>query len=293
MCRRGGESRFQQHFKHMKLSLFVFLLLIVSSCYSQKNKKGREEAERGFSMEIFDANLELAKWLNEYEKVASLAADTIMSKANEDEVYRLGKDWFCFKDTTGTWHAIYGKYYLGEFDQVFHLIFDSSYKIKRSASLADTSLVNTHARALRTAAVAYREADDSSGIYFNRYVRKWDDGMMTVYMLPVLQPNGNAVYGRYYIFHTDPQGVDVKIMETGRAPIITYNVNVPREIWINNLKHAEPTLNSLFFAWYYRAYFKRINIESRNMISTLAKEETGSYGWVHRVPPPDDKKKKK
>ena len=49
--------------------------------------------------------------------------------SDKAEVARMGKEWLCFQDKNGLWHAIYGRLDNNKFDQVFHYVVDSAGKI--------------------------------------------------------------------------------------------------------------------------------------------------------------------
>jgi len=55
----------------------------------------------------------------------------------------------------------------------------------------------------------------------------------------------------------------------------------------------KPTLGGVFFVWYYKAYFTKIVLETKNSISTLFQHEDKTYYWVHAVKEPEKKKKMK
>src|SRR6185295_2712089 len=68
-----------------------------------------EDKPPEFAYEAFGANETTARWLVAYDRVAWQSSELAM-KEPEEEVKKLGLEWFCFQGADGSWHAIYGRY---------------------------------------------------------------------------------------------------------------------------------------------------------------------------------------
>jgi hypothetical protein len=115
--------------KYSRILLLVFLPLVV---YGQTAKT----TEPAFDIVGFNQKFEVVQWLVAYDKVAWKTSDLVMA-ADQAELARLGREWFCFKDAKGVWHAIYGKLENNKFDQVFHYLVDGAGKITRLTDKID------------------------------------------------------------------------------------------------------------------------------------------------------------
>jgi len=71
-----------------------------------------------------------------------------------------------------------------------------------------------------------------------------------------------------------------------------FKVGEPIEVWLNYTDVKKPTLGAVFFVWYYKKYFTKINIETSKSISIVFKSD-GSYTWIHVEKDLSKKKKRK
>src|SRR5262245_32157218 len=101
--------------KHLRILSLLFHPLIV---FGQTAR-----TKPAFDINDFNKKLEIAQWLVAYDTVAWKTTDLVMA-ADKSELARLGREWFCFQDSKGVWHAIYGKLENSKFDQVFHYVVD-------------------------------------------------------------------------------------------------------------------------------------------------------------------------
>lgn len=60
-----------------------------------------------------------------------------------------------------------------------------------------------------------------------------------------------------------------------------FKTSPPREIWLNYGEIEKPTLGTIFFVWYYKSYFTKINIDNAKSVSTVIKTDKDGYMWVH------------
>lgn len=230
------------------------------------------------------------EWLCVYDKVAWKTSDNVM-KQKKSEIDRLGKEWFCFEDSSGTWHAVYGKYKNKTYDMVFHYVLDKKYNLKRVKNKPDTALLNCYARALVTATYQFDKIENEQNIRFNQYVKQNEDKTFTVWFLPAFQRDGSAVYGGEYIYQIDSLGKSVlQSHDYFQGQYKYLKVGKPREVTIHYKDVEKPTLGALFFVWYYKEYFTQINIACAEMTSTAITDDKKNYTWLHTF---KDKNKEK
>ncbi|MGI6291194.1 MAG: hypothetical protein ACOXZH_02030 [Bacteroidales bacterium] len=271
-----------------KLKLIIGIILLFSlSSFGQKIK------DLNFDIKDFQQKAKTAEWLYMYDIIAWWTTDSVIL-ADSTEIARLGPEWFCFQSDDNNWHAIYGKYENDTFDLVFHYIVDTSFKVKRVDEKVDTSILNGYSRALQTANKHIKLHTDSINIKFNQYIRQNEDKTFDVWFFSAFQPNGWAVYGKEFILKIDKTGN--KVLEDNSyydTDFRGFEVNEPREIWINQTKFEKPTLGLVFFVWYYKKYFTYIKINNKDYITTVIKDSDGSYVWMHYEKDKKEKKKEK
>ena len=227
----------------------------------------------------FNEKTAISAWLVNYDLAAWWSTDYLMTK-DESRIAKLGKEWFCFQDSTHTWHAVYGKYENGVYDQVFHFIVKSSSDVKESTDKMDPDFLSAHAKALNRAFEQSKGIRDSSGLRFNNYIRKNENGNFDVYIFPAFQPNGTAVYGGEFIYEITPENRIVKDESYYQGQFRGFKSKPPREIWLNYRELEKPSLGSVFFAWYYKPYFTKIVIDNKET-STMPFKGDNEWTWIH------------
>lgn len=236
------------------------------------------QAQR-FDIKDFNEKTEVAEWLVDYDLAAWWSTDSVMTK-DKSRINRIGKEWFCFQDSTKTWHSIYGKYENGVYDQVFHFIVKSSTDVKESTEKIDSNFLNSHAKALNKAFEQSKSIRDSSGLRFNNYIKQNEKGNFNVYILPAFQPDGTAVYGGEFVYEITPENEIVNDLSYYQGNFRGFKTDATKEIWINYRELEKPTLGSVFFAWYYKPYFTKIVIDNKENFSSPFKGDMG-WTWIH------------
>ncbi len=244
-----------------------------------------------FDIEDFNKKTETAYWLFDYDLVAWFSTDTLMTR-DKERINRLGREWFCFQDATDTWHSVYGKYENGKYDQVFHFIVKSQSEVIETDEQIDPAFLNRHGKALARAFEEMKPIYESTSIQFNHYIKENERGNMDVYIFPAFQPSRTAVYGGEFVYEISPQNEIVKDESYYKGKFLGFEVGEPREIWLDFMEKEKPTLGSVFFAWYYKDYFTKINIDNKTSFSLPFKTEDG-YTWMNVIKDPEDEKKKK
>jgi len=259
--------------KYMRILSLVFLPLVI---FGQTQKT----TEPAFDIVDFNKKFEVVQWLVAYDTVAWKTTDLVMA-GDKTELARLGREWFCFQDSKGVWHAVYGKLENNKFDQVFHYVVDATGKITRTTDKIDEEFLIAHAKALQLAQKKLMEAIPEDSPTHNTYIKRNDDKTFNVWIFPAFQTEGVAVYGGEFIYTIDATAQKITKDESYfQGAFRAFNAKPPREIFLNYTEKEKPTLGSIFFVWYYKDYFTRINI--KNAKSTSAVIKNGSeYVWVH------------
>lgn len=274
--------------KMKKIIIILAFISLTFVAFGQNDKK----KSPSFDIADFNKKFEVAEWLVKYDLVAWKTSDVLMTQ-DKKELERLGREWFCFQDKNGMWHAIYGKYENGKFDLVFHFTMDSASKITRTNEKVDAEFLNSHARALNTAhnqmAIAVKDAVTPR---FNQYIKQNADKTFTVWLLPAFQTNGVAVYGGEFIYTIDQTGNKITKDESYfQGNFRGFKADNPREIWLNYRDTEQPTLGAIFFVWYYKQYFTKIFIDNSKSTSTVIQNADKNYLWVHVEKEPEAKDK--
>lgn len=252
---------------------------------------GQKLSRPYFDINDFNKKMEVVEWLCEYDMVAWRTSDSVITQDKKD-IERLGNEWFCFKKDN-LWHAVYGKYENNQFDLVFHFLVDKYGNTSKTTETVDTTLLHTYSKALQTANNQIQALRDTVHLRFNQYIKENDDHTLSVYILPAIQSDNTAVYGGEFIYTIDHTGTKViKDDSYFQGQFRGFIVDNPREISLKYSETDQPTLGAIFFAWYYKAYFTSIFINTSKSLSTPFKSEN-SWTWIHAGKEPEKKKKKK
>lgn len=259
---------------------FITLLIILTFAFVTFGQDKKANAPN-FDIEDFNKKIEVVEWLVRYDYVAWKTTDVLM-KEDKTELAKLGREWFCFQDKNNIWHAVYGKFENEKYNLVFHFKIDKDSKIVKTDEKIDAEFLNLHAKALQTAnKQMYSTFEDDNVPRFNQYIRQNADKTFNVWILPAFQTNGLAVYGGEYIYMIDKTATKVTKDESYfQGEFRAFKSSPPREIWLKYTELEKPSLMGIFFVWYYKPYFTKINLETSKSISTVIK--TGEdYTWVH------------
>ena len=266
---------------HMKKT-FVLIITLLSLSLIQAQE---------FDNKDFFEKSETADWLLRYDLAAWYSTDTLITK-DKERINKLGREWFCFQDSTNTWHSVYGKYENQKYEQVFHFIVKSQSEVTETNEQIDQTFLNKHGQALSRAFKEIKPISDSTSLRFNHYIKENKKGNLDVYIFPAFQPNGTAVYGGEFVYEVSPDNQIVKDKSYYQGQFLGFKTGEPREIWLNYREKEKPTLGTIFFAWYYKDYFTKINIDNKTSFSTPF-NEGNSYTWIHVLKDPKVEAKKK
>ncbi|HRI04322.1 MAG TPA: hypothetical protein PLL77_11320 [Pyrinomonadaceae bacterium] len=262
------------------MKYFILLSLLFISALTSSGQTPKTSGPN-FDTADFSKKSEIAQWLVEYDEVAWKTSDVLMTE-DKTEIAKLGAEWFCFQDGKKLWHAVYGKFANDKYDLVFHYLFDSAGKITKTTDTVDQKFLNTHARALTTAKSTLTAKIPANSPRFNQYIRQNSDKTFNVWMLPAFQPDGTAVFGGEGIYQIDGAGSKI-IADTSyfQKNFRGFKTNPPREIWLDYREVEKPTLGSIFFVLYYKAYFTNIFIDNSKSTSSIIKDDKVGYFWVN------------
>ena len=116
---------------------------------------------------------------------------------------------------------------------------------------------------------------------FNQYIRQNTDKTLSVWIFPALQPNHTAVFGGEFVFTLDKTGTRVlKNDSYYQGHFRAFSIDKPKTIRIDYKELEQPTLGSIFYAWYYKKYFQDIMIDNKTHMSALVKNDDNTYSWM-------------
>lgn len=234
-----------------------------------------------FDIKSFNKKFEVVEWLCRYDNIAWWTSDSVLASPKEEKE-KIGSEWFCFQEN-GNWHAVYGKYWNGNYDLVFHYVVDTSGKVKRVHAPIDSFLLNSYSRALINSNKQLDHLRDTINIRLNQYIRRNEDQTLSVWILPAFSSTGMAIYGGEFNYKFDATGNNLLDKnEYFQNGFRGFKTGKPREIWLDYKDVDIPTLGSIFFVWYYKKYFTNIFIENRNSKSTVFyNKDKSEYYWTH------------
>jgi hypothetical protein len=260
----------------MKKLLFLLpALLLWSSLRAQPLPKD-------FNVKDFNRKFAIAKWLNDYETVNWVALD-YLSRQEQSRLSDIGRDWFCYQDRDSLWHAVYGHFDGRRYEVLFFLRIDTTFSVTEDKDLPSQTFLLPYARALETAYV--RLLRDHRGLQadLTHYIRKNENGTFTIWFFPSMLQKGMAVYGGEFSYLIDAAGQKILSSSgyfTGKFKGFPVE-NGPEEITLDYSDVDQPTLGGILFVWEYKEFFHKIKLETARNISSVLKDHTGEYYWIH------------
>ena len=258
-----------------KLTLPVILLLFIPVLHAASLPKD-------FDVKDFNRKFKTARWLNDYENVTWATTD-YLAKQDPGKLKKIGRDWFCYQDRDSVWHAVYGSFDGNRYDVVFFLRIDSTYKVTEEQDIPSQSFLVPYARAIETAYARLIRDHKDLQVQLSLYIRKNGDGTFSVWFFPSMLQNGMAVYGGEFSYLLDASGTKILSSSgyyTGKFKGFPVE-NGPEEITLDYTDIDQPTLGGILFVWEYRKFFKKIMLETSRSISSVLRDHTGEYYWIH------------
>lgn len=239
-------------------------------------------------------NIELASKMLAYDHVAWVSSDSIQT-LSEEELSTYGGQWFCYLDSLGIYHALYGAYDSTYTLTAHYLVDSTSFAVNRTYEAFDTTLAVQYSKAYdlaRSRKTEFLGPDDR--LRYNHFIFR-TDSTISVHFLPAFQPNGYMVYGaeQHYTLNVDATSIidTLEYFTEYRG----YQAAPNQEITIAYEDLDFNSLGAVFFLMYYDQYFKSIRILTKNYVSTFIKGKNNEGNWIHviRTTPKKKKKKKK
>lgn len=275
------------------MKYYLAILIICLSIFSSAQDNSIPASQETF-MKLHYQNSDIAAKMLAYDHVAWVSSDSVQT-LSEEELSTYGGQWFCYLDSIGVYHALYGAYD-SNYTLTAHYLVDSiTYAVNRSFAPFDTTLASSYSKAYNLALSRKREflgMDDR--LRYNHFIFH-TDSTISVHFVPAFQPNGYMIYGaeQHYTLNSDA----TKIIDTLEYydEYRGYQQAPGKEITIGFDKLNYNSIGALFFLMYYEQYFKSITIRTNNYITTTIKGKDGDISWLHaeRVQPKEKKKKKK
>jgi hypothetical protein len=236
-------------------------------------------AQINFDISRFNKEFETVEYLNAYDAIAWWTSDSVMTNPPE-LTGKLGQEWFCYPDTLGNWHATYGRLENGAYKSVFHYKVDLEDKVTKCEEEVYPMLANPFALALRNAYAINDSVQVSARVRMNPYVRFTEGFNIEVWLLPAFSVDGLAVFGTEFCYTFDTTGEKLLRKYEKNEKLIGFKPDKQKEIVIRSPDAEFPSIGSVFFAWYYKDYFKQIIVETNKSRSMPFKVEDG-WTWVH------------
>ncbi|MCR9253633.1 MAG: hypothetical protein NXI20_24670 [bacterium] len=234
-------------------------------------------------------NVELASRMLAYDHVAWVSSDSLIT-LSQDELRTYGGQWFCYLDSLGIYHALYGAYDSSYTLTAHYLVDSTTFQVNRSFEPFDTTLAIQYSKAYDLALARKREfLGPEDQVRYNHFIFR-SDTTVSVYFIPAFQPNGYMIYGaeQHYTLNFEATQIIDKFeyFKEYRA----YQAAPNKEVTIIYEDLDYISLGAVFFLMYYDRYFKSIRIVTKNYVSTFFNES-----WMHvvRTAPKEKKKKKK
>lgn len=260
-----------------KFFLFIFFqILLVAIAH------GQGSARQNIDTVSFTEKLELVKWFVEYDNTVIRTTDSL-AHHHRELIPGIGQEWFCYQDKKKLWHTVFGKFKDTYYDLAFNYYIDKAGVVRIYDGKSDTAFLNSHARALLITIRGMKTISDTSNVRFNQYIRQNKDKTIDVWFLPAIQPDGTAVYGGEFYFKYDATGMKLLSRNSeylGR--FLMFRLGVKKEAFLNYKKMEQPTLGSIYFAWYCKDHFPKLNIDTKYNYSSLRKDTLLKvYKWTH------------
>ncbi len=245
----------------------LFFIFLCPNTYAQN-----------FDVDDFNEKKETVGWLYEYDLTVWVSTEHLKTE-DSIKLKQLGREWFCFQDDHKIWHAVYGNYENGKYNQVFHFIVDSSLQVKETYEQLDPNFLIKFGQALSKAFVKMDSVASFGELRFNHFIKENKKGNLEVFIFPAYQPDGTAVYGGEFIYEISAEGEILKDESYLKEKFLGFTTDEPREIWLNYNELKKPTLGSVFFVWYYKDLFAQIYIDNLSSYTTLIKSGE-KYHWT-------------
>ncbi|MEQ8924518.1 MAG: hypothetical protein RLO81_01830 [Fulvivirga sp.] len=274
----------------MKKIIITLLLTTSIIAYSQDDlPEGHEQ----FMMTHFN-NIELASKMLAYDHVAWVSSDSILTLSKK-ELNTYGGQWFCYLDSVGIYHALYGAFDSTYTLTAHYLVDSTTFEVYRTFEPFDTVLAVQYSKAYNIALSRKKEfLGPEDKLRYNHFIFRTDT-TVNVHFLPAFQPNGYMIYGAEQHYTLDANATTIIDTVEYFNEYRGYQATPNKEITIAYEDLDYNPLGAVFFLMYYEQYFKSILILTKNYVSTFINEKKNEGSWIHvvRTTPKEKKKRNK
>jgi hypothetical protein len=260
-----------------RISFSLLLIFLFTALQGQKPM-------RNFDVTSFNQKFKTVRWLADYDRATWQVLDALNDLPDfREKAPLLSNEWFCYMDRDSIWHAVLGTFDGTQYRVIYFLTLDKDFSVRVDPSPPPASFALPYATALRTAIDRLKRDHPDLPVQMNHYIRKNTDGTFTVWFFPSPFQNDMAIYGGEFSYTLDPSGT--KILQSsgyyaGKFKGFPLDKGL-EEITLDYTDIDEPTLGGIFFVWEYKELFKKIRLETSRSISSVLKDHTGEYYWIH------------
>lgn len=264
-----------------KRTTVLFIIIFFFILNAQKSLT--QENPQDFDFDQFQRKFEIVLWLCEYDHIAWITTDAIIAHEKE-KVENLGSEWFCFKDKNERWHAVYGKYENGSYQQILHYVVGERNEVIKTDEILSDEIVMPRVCAIYIALQRCQELGLGE-ISFNSFIRELKTGELELWLLPAFQSDNQCLYGMEFFFKFDKSGN--QILESKKKSIgglRGFKPDKEKDIQLDFTSFEQPTIGGIFFVWYYKEYFKSISMVTKRYISTVFyNSDSKEWLWIHAI----------
>ena len=228
---------------------YIFLVSILAASYQAMSQ---EELPKGseYFMQTHFKNVEIASKMLAYDHVAWVSSDSIKTLSSE-ELSSYGGQWFCYLDSAGIYHALYGAY-----DSIYtltaHYLVDSTtFAINRTLEPFDTTRAIQYSKAYNLSLSRKKKflgPDDN--LRYNHFIFR-SDSTINVHFIPAFQPNGYMIYGAEQHYTLNSAATEIIDTLEYFNEYRGYNASPGKEITIAYENMEYTSLGSVLFLMYY------------------------------------------
>lgn len=261
----------------MRAVVFGLLVMVLPAFVPAHGKDKPLE----FPYETFLANEKIARWLLVYDGVAWQSSDLAMQEP-EEQIKKRGREWFCFQDAEGSWHAIYGRYEpdTKKYETIFHYVRRGSAAFVRTQEAVDPDLTARYGRAIYGALDQLPEKVSSLDIAFNRYIRRLEDGKLEVWVLPGGQRDGTLIFGGDLRYVFDSTGDKLLQKEENFKEFRGIRPDPQIKLDIDRQENDIASVGDIFFILSFRHQFDSVTVWTRCFLTTMLDAKGEEAGWL-------------
>jgi len=234
----------------------------------------REELER---------NLQTARWMAVYDRVAWGTTDLLVKEPRET-LAKVGPVWFCI-EKGGSWYAVYGSFLSNAF-QIALCYRQASKDGFEKVKPPDFPDKDPFARAISLTLPEIQDTTRRTTVRFNYYVRREQDGI-AIYYLPAFQTDGKLAFGIQHTFVVDAAGEKLVSHERHGHILVGAIPNKERTLTFEMADCVVPTPQAVFAMMSYRDAFADILTRCRDGYFGMAMRD-GQLACVRAPAPAPD-----